>query len=72
MLGSGRKKDYDLWRISVETQWLFMKSTKYWNTSKGREGGKFESWEFMTKSISVKIRFCISIDQSKLDSSRDN
>lgn len=33
---------------------------------------KAEEEFFMTKSIFVKIRSCISIDQSKLDSSRDN
>lgn len=47
-----------------------MKNSKCWNTSKG--GGLKAEKEFMTKSIFVKIRFCMSIDQSKLDSSRDN
>lgn len=40
-----------------------------------RGGGvplKAEEEFFMTKSILVKIRSCISIDQTKLNSSRDN
>lgn len=40
-----------------------------------RDGGvplKAEEELFVSKSIFVKIRSCVSIDQSKLDSSRDN
>lgn len=48
-----------------------MKNTK-WNNSE--EGGtlKGEKEFFMTKIIFVKMRLCVSVDQSDLDSSRDN
>lgn len=50
---------------------FLMKNSKCWNYFV-RGSLKTEKQFFMTKITFVKIRFCISIDQSKLDGSRDN